>query len=87
MQRKSATGLIPPVAAPAEFDRLAAKTGADFDRELLAELRTSHEKLLKLFEQALSDAKDADVRDLAGSYLPMLRDHVNHAKALQKTLS
>jgi putative membrane protein len=87
MQRKSATGLMPPDVAPGEFDGLARKAGADFDRELMVQLGASHEKLLKLFEQVLSDAKDADVRDLAGTYLPMVRAHLNRARALQKTVA
>jgi predicted outer membrane protein len=78
---------MPPDVAPGEFDGLARKAGADFDRELMVQLGASHEKLLKLFEQVLSDAKDADVRDLAGTYLPMVRAHLNRARALQKTVA
>jgi len=32
------------------------------------------------------DAKDADVRDLAGAFLPVLRDHGNRLAELTKAL-
>lgn len=64
--------------------RLAQKTGGDFDREfvrLAGELQAS---ALTLFEEVMADAKDVDVRELAGTYLPVLREHQNRVTELKK---
>lgn len=87
-----ATPAVPPVEAPPEdpvaevYDRLVATPGADFDREFVLVLARLHDELVNLFEQAAGEAKDADVRDLAGAQLPLLRDHRNKLTELRKTL-
>jgi putative membrane protein len=71
---------------PGEFERLAGKSGAEFDREFVRLMVLAHENTLKIFEQVLSDARDTEVRDLAGGYLPVVRDHLNKAREFKKTL-
>jgi putative membrane protein len=66
--------------------KLAQKTGADFDKEFIRVIGQLHTSAVTLFEEAMADAKDGDVRDLAGSYLPTLRDHQNRITELRKTL-
>jgi putative membrane protein len=44
----------------------------------------SHENSIDLFEKALNDAKDADVRAFADKTLPALRMHLDSARALSK---
>lgn len=66
------------------FQRLAGKTGADFDREFVRIFTEAHTQLLNLVEQATSDAKDVDVREFAGAVLPTLRDHQNRLTELRK---
>lgn len=39
-----------------------------------------------LFERSMSVARDSDVRDLLGAYLPVLRDHQNKISELRKAL-
>ena len=76
------TGEIVSAAA----QKLAQKTGADFDREFVRVLAGVHADTVILFEQALGDAKDSDIRELLGAYLPMLREHQNKVNELRKAL-
>jgi putative membrane protein len=66
--------------------KLGQKTGADFDREFVRVLAGVHADAVMLFEHAMADAKDTDIRDMLGSYLPMLRDHQNKVNELRKAL-
>lgn len=66
--------------------KLAQKSGAEFDREFVRFVAEQHSELLALFEQAAANAKDSDVRELAGGFLPTLRDHYNRIVELKKAL-
>ena len=71
--------------APAEpYTQLAARSGAEFDREFVRVLAELHDETITLFEQAAADAKDADVRALAAGQLPMLRAHRGRIVELKK---
>ncbi|MDO8540320.1 MAG: DUF4142 domain-containing protein [Opitutaceae bacterium] len=74
-----------PDAVPEGFQELAQKTGADFDREFVRLTAQMQARELTLFEEAMSDAKDNEVRDLVGTYLPMIREHQNRGTELKKT--
>jgi putative membrane protein len=73
-------------ATTAAYDELAARTGVDFDRSFLRTSLAAQEEMVKLYDEALADAKDADVREFAGTFRPVLRGHLNKLKELQKTL-
>lgn len=64
--------------------RLAQKTGGDFDREFVRLAGELQAAVLTLFEEVMADAKDAEVRELAGSCLPVLREHQNRVTELKK---
>ena len=66
------------------YTRLAARTGAEFDREFVRVMAEVHEETIALFEQAAADAKDTDVRELAAAQIPMLRGHRNRITELKK---
>ncbi len=83
-QRK---GVVVPPAAPsvsAEYRRLAATSGASFDRAFVRELAAANERILRLCESAVANAADPDVRETAGSFLPVVRDHINKTTELLK---
>jgi putative membrane protein len=69
---------------PEEYQRLLEMSGSAFDREAVALLSRIHEELMTLFEQAASEARDPDVRALAASELPMIRDHRQQLIQLKK---
>jgi putative membrane protein len=66
------------------YQRLTEMTGADFDREFVNMMAKLHDELVTLFEQAIADAKDAEVREMVGRQLPILRDHRNRLAELKK---
>jgi putative membrane protein len=69
--------------------RMLLARGNDFDREFLTYAVRSHEKAVKLFEQAARDGGpegDARIRDVAKESLPPLRRHLDDARALQSMM-
>lgn len=85
-RKKGSSEAVPPEVVSEAAQKLAQKTGADFDREFVRVVADLHAEMVILFEQSMSDAKDTDVRELLGSYLPMLRDHQNKMNELRKAL-
>lgn len=86
LQRKSSSArpLVEAVGATEVYASLAAKSGADFDREFIRILGDLHEATTGLFEQAAADTKDADIKELAAAQLPMLRAHKNRIVELKQ---
>lgn len=72
----------PKADAQKEHDRLARMTGAAFDREFAAHMVKDHEKDIRTFE-AHAKGND-DVAKTAQQQLPVLKKHLEQAKALQK---
>jgi putative membrane protein len=65
--------------------KLAEKAGSNFDREFVRISGQATDEALSLFEQVVSDSKDADVRDFASAQLPTLRAHRAAINELRKT--
>jgi putative membrane protein len=59
---------------------LAAKSGADFDREYMKRQESNHEKMLKLFEKAAEKSADVDVKAFAAKTVPTVRSHWEMAR-------
>ena len=59
-----------------DIDRLAKKSGADFDRAFMDHLLKEHEKDVREFQKQAKSAKDADVKQFASSTLPMIEEHL-----------
>lgn len=66
--------------------KLASHTGADFDREFVRLLSEAQTATISLFEQAASEIKDTELRELAANHLPTLRAHQNQLVALRKAI-
>jgi putative membrane protein len=62
-------------------ERLAKKTGPDFDRAYMKAMLEDHRKDVRDFERMSRGAKDADVRDFATRQLTVLRAHLHAAQA------
>ena len=65
---------------------IAEKPGMSTDAEFLRTVAQASESILVVFEQAASDAKDPDVRELAASQLPVLRAHRTTITELKRAL-
>ncbi len=64
------------------FQKLEKFSGAEFDKEYLGEVVSSHKKCVDAFEDISKDAKDADVKVFADKTLPALKAHHDKAKEL-----
>jgi len=62
-------------------DNLADESGEDFDKKFIKMMTIDHERDVKLFRKAL-DSKDADVRDFAKRYLPMIESHLDKIETI-----
>jgi putative membrane protein len=83
--RKKGTALLQPPEIPSEsYQGLAAKSGPEFERGFVEILNELHERTLALFERAVADARDPDVRQFAAAQLPILREHHNRTTVLRK---
>ena len=63
--------------------KLEKKSGADFDKAYINRAVKDHEEVVKAFETASSDAKDADVKAWASKTLPTLQHHLEMAKDIK----
>ena len=64
------------------FQKLEKYSGAEFDKEYLGEVVSSHKKCLGAFEDISKDSKDADVKSFADKIIPALKAHHDKAKEL-----
>ena len=68
------------------YNRLNKKSGAEFDQEFVENMIDEHEKDIKMFEKAASDAKDAEVRSFASKHVSHLREHLQQAQNLRQSV-
>jgi putative membrane protein len=84
IRRKGGIAGAPVGGASETYQKLSARSGADFDREFVRIAAELSDSVMILFEQAANNAKDADVREFATARLPLLRDHRNRSVELKK---
>jgi putative membrane protein len=70
----------------AASDRLAARSGADFDRDYMKMTVKDHEKMVKLFQNESEKGADADVKAWAAKTLPTLQSHLQMARTVNASL-
>jgi putative membrane protein len=68
------------------MDDLMKKTGADFDRSYMKAMVDDHEAYIREFEKASGTVKDVEVKNFIDNTLPILRRHLDSAKAIRKVL-
>jgi putative membrane protein len=73
--------------ARAEYQRLEGMSGANFDRSFVSQMVQDHEKAISMFEQALKNTQDPEVRNFINSTLPVLRKHLTEAQDLERKLN
>ena len=65
-----------------DIDKMAKKSGADFDRDYARHMVDAHKKAVSLFQKTAKSGDDADVKAFAGKTLPTLQQHLEHANTL-----
>lgn len=68
----------------AVIDRLAALSGAEFDAAYKREMVDAHGKMERLLTDTSTEAEDADIRAYAEATLVPVRQHEQHAQALNE---
>ena len=69
-----------------EKERLAKLQGDEFDKAYVKAMIKEHEKDIKAFEKQAKNGNDAELKTFANSALPKLREHLDHAKQVEKGL-
>lgn len=64
-------------------EKLSKLSGAEFDKEYVAEMVKDHEKDVAMFEEEAKNAADADVKAFADKTLPTLKTHLEMIKGIQ----
>jgi putative membrane protein len=68
------------------YKRLNKKSGSEFDQEFVEHMIDEHEKDIKMFEKAASDAKDPDLKAFASRHVSHLREHLQQAQSLRQSV-
>ena len=68
------------------YQRLSKKSGHEFDQEFVEHMIDEHEKCIRMFEKASTDAKDSDVRAFASKHLEHFRGHLQEAQSLRQSV-
>lgn len=67
--------LEPTVAQKKMIAEFKAKSGAEFDKELMEHVRKDHEKGIHTFADAAADSKDADIKAFAAKNIAVMKEH------------
>jgi putative membrane protein len=62
---------------------MAAKKGADFDKEFINMMVEGHEKSIASFKDAAAGNENNQIKDFAQKTLPALQKHLDRAKAIK----
>jgi len=81
---------LPPVVSEDHVDKqrkLRDKSGEAFEEDYIDLMVKDHDRAVSLFEDAASDAKNADLKAFAAKTLPTLKMHFEEAKTLRDSIS
>jgi putative membrane protein len=84
---KDASGGAATASAGPVDPNVQGKTGKDLDMAYADAMVADHQKDIPMFENAAKNASSAKARKLASDALPVLRDHLKQAQALQTKLA
>lgn len=65
------------------WNDLNGKSGMDFDKAYVDAMVDGHEKAVKLLQDEVKDAKDADLKMFAQEVLPTVEGHLNTIKGIK----
>lgn len=68
--------------AKKDINRLSKKEGLDFDRSYINMMVADHKNEVNKFEKAAKNCKDPDLKNFIEQTLPVLRKHLDSAKAI-----
>lgn len=65
---------------------ISKKEGKEFDKAYMKMMVSDHEKDIKAFEKAAASSSDSAIKGFASRTLPVLRVHLDSAKAIHQSL-
>ncbi|MBL7706679.1 MAG: DUF4142 domain-containing protein [Taibaiella sp.] len=68
------------------YEQLSKKKGDAFDKAFAQQMVKDHEKVIRLFTMQAENGKDEALKNWAAQKLPVLKEHLEHAKRLQETV-
>jgi putative membrane protein len=68
------------------IDDISKKEGKEFDKAYIKMMVDDHQKDIRAFEKAASGSSDSTIKGFASRTLPILRMHLDSAKAIHKSL-
>lgn len=69
-----------------DLEDLSKKNGAEFDKAYMKAMVNGHEEVVSDFEKCAQNGTDPAVKTFAAQKLPILRKHLDSAKAINKAL-
>lgn len=69
-----------------DIEDLHSYSGADFDREYMDMMVDDHQDAVDLFDDASEDLEDVELKNFAAQNLPVLKQHLEEAQAIQDAL-
>lgn len=73
-------------ANKAEFDKLSALSGKEFDKAYATQMVQDHESAVALFKKESSQGSNKDLKDFATKTLPTLEGHLQMARQMEQTV-
>ncbi|NEM96213.1 DUF4142 domain-containing protein [Pontibacter burrus] len=68
------------------LEEVSSKEGIAFDLAYIREIRYLHDKLLDSYEDMAEHGVSMEVKQYASKQLPLIRQHLEHAEALEKKI-
>ena len=68
------------------IDDLEKKKGSEFDKDYISFMVSDHHDDIDAFEKEAKNGKDADLVSFANKGLPILKEHLNMAEAINNKL-
>ncbi|MEP7258134.1 MAG: DUF4142 domain-containing protein [Flavitalea sp.] len=68
------------------LDKLAEKSGKEFDKEYIEHMVSDHKEDIDAFEKASNECKDPEIKAFAAKTLPVLRSHLQTAESISKSI-
>ena len=68
------------------YDKLAAKKGADFDKDYTDQMKDDHEKTIKAFQKEADNGNNAELKGWAATTLPTLQHHLDMVNMMEKSM-
>lgn len=68
------------------IEKLTEKSGLDYDKEYISDLKDKHEKTLKMLEKVSDKCDDPEIKNWATNSIPEVRHHLDMVNAAHENL-